>query len=217
MTRISSLLIFTLCVAGAAQATAQVKVGTVDMARLVKEYRRTKEAETQINEARNAAKKEFEERTDAYKKGLDEINKLNVELDAPALSTEARALKAKDRDEKLGKVRNTEREINEFRQTREQQLQQQLLRAREGIVKELTDIVLERVKAENLDLVFDKSGASLNGFSPLLFSRESTDFTAQIIAVLEKSGRAVASTGEPASNPARAVSPSPGPAKASKP
>ena len=34
-----------------------------------------------------------------------------------------------------------EREINEFRQTRERQLQEQALRMREGIVKEITDVV----------------------------------------------------------------------------
>ena len=45
-----------------------------------------------------------------------------------------------------------EREINEFRQTREQQLQQQAMRMREGIVKEITDIVMERVKTNGMDL-----------------------------------------------------------------
>ena len=66
-----------------------------------------------------------------------------------------------------------EREINEFRQTRERQLQEQALRMREGIVKEITDVVMEKVKAQNLDLVFDKSGMSLNGV-PLLdvFARQ---------------------------------------------
>ena len=55
-----------------------------------------------------------------------------------------------------------EREINEFRQTRERQLQQQAMRMREGIVKEITDIIMERVKTNGMDLVFDKSGLSMN-------------------------------------------------------
>ena len=40
-----------------------------------------------------------------------------------------------------------EREISDFRQTRERQLQEQLMRVREGIVKEITDVVMEKVKA----------------------------------------------------------------------
>ena len=39
-----------------------------------------------------------------------------------------------------------EREINDFRQTRERQLQEQAMRMREGIVKEITDVVMEKVK-----------------------------------------------------------------------
>ncbi|MEP6777048.1 MAG: OmpH family outer membrane protein, partial [Chthoniobacterales bacterium] len=119
-------------------AFAQGKVGTVDMNRAFKEYSKTKDAEKKINEAKDAAKKEYDDRADAYKKALDDINKLNQQLDAPALSADAKTQKAKERDEKIGNIKNMEREINEFRQSRERQLQEQAMRMREGIVKEIT-------------------------------------------------------------------------------
>ena len=126
-----------------------LKIGTVDMNRAFKEYNKTKDAEAKINDAKNAAKKEFDDRADAYKKALDEINKLNQQLDAPALSADAKTQKAKERDEKISNIKNMEREINEFRQTREQQLQEQAMRMREGIVKEITDVVMDKVKTNN--------------------------------------------------------------------
>jgi outer membrane protein len=168
------------------ETRAQAKIGTVDVDRVWKEYHKTKVAEGKLNDATNAAKKEYDERADAYKKALDEINKLNRQLDAPALTAEAKAAKAKERDERIANIKNMEREINEFRQTREQQLQQQMLRLRETIVKEITDVVVERGKARNLDLVFDKSGVSLNRFSPILFSPDSMDFSAEVIAELNR-------------------------------
>ncbi len=180
------VIVLVLCLISAVEIRAQAKIGTVDMDRVVKEYQKSKEAEAKLNEATKAAKKEFDDRVEAYKKALDEINKLNAQLDTPALSADAKAAKAKERDEKIASVRNMEREINEFRQTREQQLQQQMLRLRQGIVKEITDVVMERGKSRNLDLVFEKSGASLNRFSPILFSPDSMDFTAEIIAELNK-------------------------------
>jgi len=180
----SLVLLLPFFVAGAAEA--EIKVGTVDMNRVFKEYSKTKDAEAKINEAKNAAKKEYDERADAYKKALDEISKINAQLEAPALSPEAKAQKAKARDEKIANIKNMEREINEFRQTREQQLQQQMQRMHEGILKEITDVVMEHVKSNSLDLVFDKSGASLNRFSPILFSRDRGDFTADVIATLNK-------------------------------
>jgi outer membrane protein len=173
-----------ICLVSGVATRAQTKIGTVDMERVLKDYFKTKEAEAKLNEATKAAKKEFDDRAEAYRKALDEINKLNGELDSPALTANAKAGKAKERDDKIANIKNMEREINDFRQTREQQLQQQMLRLREGIVKEITEVVVERGKSKNLDLVFDKSGASLNRFSPILFSPESMDFTVEIITAL---------------------------------
>ena len=184
-------------------ARAETKIGTVDINRVLQEYSETKEAEAKINEAKNAAKKEYDERAEAYKKELDEINQLNAQVDAPALSAEAKRQKAKDRDEKIAKIKTTEREINDFRQTREQQLQQQVLRLRESLLKDITAVVLEQVKTSGFDLVFDKSGPSTNGFSPILFSRE-RDFTAEVIASLNKKA-------PPPSSASAEISPSPRP------
>jgi outer membrane protein len=209
----------------AAFAQGTTKFGTIDMNRAFKEYSKTKEAEAKINEAKNAAKKEYDDRADAYKKALDEINNLNKQLDAPALSADAKTAKAKERDDKIGNIKNMEREINEFRQTRERQLQEQALRMREGIVKEITEVVMDKVKANQLDFVFDKSGMSLNGVPLLMYARDNVDFTNDVVAVLNKPGRtsSVSTTAEkPAtSTAAGAASASPSasasPAKATRP
>lgn len=187
-----SLVGVVVCLAvlgSAAVYAADLNIGTVDMNRVFKEYEKTKDAEAKLNEAKNAAKKEYDERAEAYKKKLDELNKLNAQLEAPALASEAKAQKSKERDEKIGAIKSMEREINEFRQSREQQLQQQMQHMREELLKEITDVVMDLVKARNFDLVFDKSGASLNGFSPLLFSRERGDFTDDVVKALNKQRR----------------------------
>ena len=203
---LSAAVIAAIALPVATFAQGTLKVGTVDMNRAFKEYNKTKDAETKINDAKNAAKKEFDDRAESYKKALDDINKLNQQLEAPALSADAKAAKAKERDEKITNIKNMEREINEFRQTRERQLQEQALRMREGIVKEITDIVMERVKAQNLDLVFDKSGMSLNGVPLVLYSRENTEFTNEIVAALNKGGTAAPAA---AASPAAATTPAP--------
>jgi Skp family chaperone for outer membrane proteins len=177
-------LMFSFAIAPVARA--ELNVGTVDMNRIFKEYRKTKEADAKLNGAKDAAKKEFDDRAGAYKKELEELNALNAQIDAPALAPEAKAQKSKQRDEKIAKIKNTERELNEFRQTREQQLQQQMQQLQGNLVKEIIAVVLEQAKTRNFDLVFDTSGASLNSFSPILFSREQADFTSNVIAALNK-------------------------------
>ena len=201
------MLALTLAFPVAVFAQGTMKIGTVDMQRAFKEYNKTKEAEVKINDAKNSAKKEYDDRAESYKKALDEINNLNKQLESPALSADKKTQTAKERDDKIANIKNMEREISDFRQTRERQLQEQLMRVREGIVKEITEVVMEKVKANRFDLVFDKSGMSINGVPFLLYAPDNVDFTNDIIAVLNKPGRAASSTAKAASTPAKAAKP----------
>src|SRR5213078_1694441 len=119
-----------------------------------------------------------------YSKTKEAEKKINDAKDA-AKKTQL----AKDRDDKINNIKNMEREINEFRQTRENQLREQALRMREGIVKEITEIVNDKVKTMNLDLVFDKSGMSFNGVPMVMYSRDNYDFTNDVVTALNKPGR----------------------------
>ena len=201
-------LALALPIAGFAQGT--LKIGTVDMQRAFKEYNKTKDAEAKMKDAATAAQKEFNDRAESYKKALDEVNNLNKQLDAPALSADAKSQKAKERDDKIANIKNMEREMNDFRQTRERQLQEQQMHMREGIVKEITDVVMTKVRDNRMDLVFDKSGMSLNGVPVVMYAPESFDFTNDIMTVLNKPGRA-------SSVEKTSAGPSQAPARASKP
>ena len=187
----------------AAFGQGTLKIGTINMDRAFKEYSKTKEAEKKVNDAKDAAKKEFDDRTDSYKKALEEVNNLNKQLESTALSADKKTQLAKDRDDKINNIKNMEREINEFRVTRENQLREQALRMRDGIVKEIMDVVNDKVKTMNMDLVFDKSGLSVNGVPSLLYSRDSYDFTNDVVAALNKPGRpsTVSSEGSSAGAP----------------
>src|SRR5881396_3176339 len=176
-------------------AQGTMKIGTVDMQRAFKEYNKTKDAELKINDAKNAAKKEYDDRAEAYKKALDEINNLNKQLESPALSADKKTGMAKERDDKIANIKSMKREINDWRQTRERQLQERLMRMREGIVKEITDVVIEKVRTKSLDFVLDKSGMSINGVPVVMYAPDNVDFTNEIVETLNKPGRATSSTG----------------------
>lgn len=209
---LSILFMLTVALPVAAFAQGTLKIGTLDMQRAFKEYNKTKEAEAKINDARNAAKKEFDDRQEVYKKALDEVNNMSKQLESTALSQEKKNQLAKDRDDKIANVKNMEREMSNFGQTREQQLREQLMRVREGLVKEITDVVMEKVKTKNLDFVLDKSGMSINGVPVVMYAPDNVDFTNEIIDALNKASRAT-----PASTRKTSASSSATPAKAAKP
>lgn len=192
---VASLLGSSLC------AQAQFKVGTVDMNKVFSSYWETKKAEDSINEARTAAKKELDDRVDSYKKNVELVNKLNDDLNKAELSKEKKEATSKQRDEKIAEIKNLEREIGEFRNTRERQLQEQAVRMRNGIVEKITKIVQEHVRAGGYDLVLDKSGSSLNGVPIVLYSKDSEDFSQDIITELNKSKPADAGKSSESSAP----------------
>ncbi len=184
---------------GAAPAShAQTKIGTVDMNKIFSGYYKTKDAEGKINEARTTAKNELDERMETYKKNLEAINKLNEEINKPEFSQDMKEQKAKARDEKIAETKNLEREINEFRATREKQLQEQAVRMRNGIVEEITKIVQEQVKKDGYTMVFDTSGSSLNGVPFLVYADKDLDFSESIITALNKARPAGGGTAAPA-------------------
>lgn len=179
-------------------AQADLKVGIVDMNKIFSSYSKTKEAEKKLNEARAEAKKELDDRVAGYKKNVEEVTKLNEELKRPELSNEAKDKKLKERDEKIAHLQNLERELNQFRAERDKNFQEQAVRMRDGIVKEILAIVNERVKRDQYDLVFDKSGLSMNGVPVVIYSKEANDFSQDVIDALNKGAGAAATTATPA-------------------
>jgi outer membrane protein len=194
-------LVFFLSFGGAISAQVQVKVGVVDMNKVFTGYYKTKDAEKRLNDVREAAEKELEDRLESHKQLLEEINQLNRDLDNPALSAASKTDRSKKREDKIQQVRTLESEINDFKNSREKQLEEQAARVRNQIVEEIMKLVDDRVKSDNYDLVFDRSGQSRSGVPLLLHSRDSMDFSDDIITALNKTRPPAAAMPPPSTPP----------------
>jgi Skp family chaperone for outer membrane proteins len=166
-----------------------MKIGILDMNAVFTQYHRTKDAEAKLNDARAAAKTELDGRLETLKKAMDEINKLNVDLEKPELSKDAKAKSSKARDQKVAEARNLDREIAEFRGTRERQLQEQFIRMRKDIIDDIMKIVNEQIKTADYDIVLDKSGMSMGQVPVVIYSRDTLDFSKAIIEALNKGAK----------------------------
>jgi Skp family chaperone for outer membrane proteins len=178
------------CSIAASPALAQMKVGIVDMNKVFTSYYKTKDAEARLNEARAQAKTDLDGRLETLKSNMEEINKLEADATKPELSADKKQAAARSREEKINEVRNLDREIGEFRQTRERQLQEQFMRMRGDIVQDIMKVVDARVKSEGFDLVFDKSGQGISQVPVVLYSAPSMEFSDSIIAELNKNAPA---------------------------
>jgi Skp family chaperone for outer membrane proteins len=165
---------------GASPAAAQMKVGIVDMNKVFTSYHKTKDAETRLNDARAQAKTDLDSRLETLKGDMEAINKLEADTKKPELTADKREAAIKQRDEKINQVRNLDREIGEFRQTRERQLQEQFMRMRGDI--------------DGYDLVLDSSGLGVSQVKVVLYAAPSMDFSDSIITELNKNAPKKAAT-----------------------
>ena len=178
----------------ASPAAAQMKVGIVDMNKVFTSYHKTKEAETRLNDARAQAKTDLDSRLETLKGDMEAINKLEADTKKPELTADKREAAIKQRDEKINQVRNLDREIGEFRQTRERQLQEQFMRMRGDIVQDIMKVVDTKVKADGYDLVLDSSGLGVSQVKIVLYAAPSMDFSDSIITELNKNAPKKAAT-----------------------
>jgi outer membrane protein len=162
------------------------KVGTVDMEKIFNEYYKTKKARARLKEVEEQAKTELEERMDAYKTILEDLKKIEQEASNEALSEDVKKEKINSYKQKAVEAKSLEKEIGEFRQTRQRQIQEQILRMRRGLLKEIMEKITEKVKVEKYDLVFDRTGPSSAGYPLVIYSREGLDFTDDIVQLVNK-------------------------------
>lgn len=190
----------------AAAAQAQGKIGTVDLNKIFEGYYKTEQAKATVNTLQNNYNNDRKIKTDDYAKRRDEVVKLRDEANNPALSADIKQQKNMLLQEKGKELLALEREIMEFDRQRRGDIQQQMLRMRNEIVKEITDTVQVIAKGQGFSLVFDRTGQSMAAAPLLVFANEALDFSQVVIDQLN-AGRPAAGAAAPAAAPAAPVAP----------
>ncbi|MEZ0386120.1 MAG: OmpH family outer membrane protein [Verrucomicrobium sp.] len=208
-------IIAIICALAATAPAADLKIGVVDLSKAFAEYYKTKDAQSTLKENADKAKEQLADRFATLKKLADDIEKIKKEAQDPVLSEGIRAKKRQEFESKAQEIRSLERDIQEFRQLRENQLQTEGMQQRKGLYDEILKVVADKSKADGYDLVFDKSGLGAMGLPFLVHAKEGTtqDFTAEVVVELNKNAPAPGATPAPA--PA-APAPAPKPAATKK-
>src|SRR5262245_46748487 len=117
----------------APDASAQVRIGTVDMKTVFEKYWRTKEAEAKMNEVRAGIKRELDERQEK-RKGLEaDAAKIQDDLKKTELSDTKKKELLGTLQKKSGEYGDFMKELQQFTQEKEKALVDQTTRIRNGI------------------------------------------------------------------------------------
>jgi len=182
-TALFSLLLLT---ASAVQAQDKLSIATVDMQELFKQYYRTNEAQKQINVERARIQKDNNERLARIRTLEEQLETLGKQLEDTTIAESKKQELFKQRQVKLQEGIALDRERREFLQRRNQALNEKLMQRMKGILEEIRKLVEEEAKLGNYDYVFDKSGMSTSQVPFLLYTKDATDITANLLKLLNK-------------------------------
>tara|TARA_B100000519_G_C14179116_1_gene407658 strand:+ start:486 stop:1085 length:600 start_codon:yes stop_codon:yes gene_type:complete len=178
-----------------AVAQDKLKIATVDMQTLFKQYHRTNAAQKEINVERAKIQQNNNERLEAIRGLEDELQGLRKQLDDPSLSDKRKQELFKDFQMKTQEGVALDRERREFLQRRNTALNEKMVQKMRGILEEIRKLVEDRAKSDDYDYVFDKSGLSTSQVPFLLYTKDATDITGALLELLNKDAPAPTAEG----------------------
>ena len=170
----------------------KLKIATVDMQTLFKQYHRTNEAQKEINVERAKIQQNNNERLETIRSLVDELQGLRKQLDDPSISDKKKQDLFKNFQMKTQEGVALDRERREFLQRRNTALNEKMVQKMRGILEEIRKLVEDRAKSDDYDYVFDKSGLSTSQVPFLLYTKDATDITGGLLGQLNKDAPAPA-------------------------
>ena len=172
-------------------ATAQTKIGTIDLRKVFDDYYKTKAADanlkdraTDLDKERKALMDQYQKVTDDYKKALDGAND-------QAVSADEREKRKKTAEGKLLEIKETEQNVNQFDRQSRTTLEEQQRRMRDNILGEIRTVINAKAKAGGYTMVIDSAAESINKTPILLYTNGENDITGVVLAQLNANAPAV--------------------------
>lgn len=170
-----------------ASADPKMKLGTVNMTKLLIEYHLTKAARAEENIEREDIKKDDQERIVAIKAMSDEMKLLDAELRDPSLAEAKRRASLEKLKLYDAKIKALGKERNDFLKRRGNALNQKMASIMNEIRIEVVGRVAAHVKdSTDVDFVVDSSGLTTAQIPFLLYARERVDLTDDMLKLLKK-------------------------------
>ncbi len=183
MKRISILVLaaFAASALSPLRASADLKIGVVNMKRIFDEYYKTREAKTKLDDFRAGIVARDNEKVEDLKKMTEDLTKLREESESAALAEDVRKEKRKRYEEKLQQFQQEKNAYNQFRDRAVKDMMDEETKVRTRIL----DLIREEIRAirkeQNFDLIFDRGDSATGGMPAVIEAKEEFDITDLII------------------------------------
>ena len=165
-------------------AMAQTKIATVDVAKLFKNYYKTKLAQADLDQRKAQIDQDESSMLADLKKGNTDYEQLLDDANNQALSADDRSAKQLAADAKLKELNDSKAALDQYDRSARANLADQVQRMHDKIVADIQAAVTTTAKSDGYTLVLDASAQSAANTPVLIYNSGDVDLTAQVLKQL---------------------------------
>jgi outer membrane protein len=182
---IKSALLALLVLASPVLAEAgRLKIGTVDMQRVFKEFHKTEAADKECKVELARLQKQDGERISRIRDIDAELEKLRKQLEDPAIAESKKAKLLGQANDRREEGIALERERRDFVTGRRRSIHARMFQKMKELLDEIREELDELAKTEDYDYIFDASGLSASQVPFVLVDRAADDLTTSLLTKL---------------------------------
>jgi outer membrane protein len=181
---IAVLTLAGMCSFAAAQPA--LKVVTVDMNRLLKDYYNTAEATAKLQEAGKKSEEQIEQMNKQGKDLIEQFKEMEEQSKSLLLSAEARNKATDDAKAKFEEIQRKDADVKSFAANTQRALQQRTATTIQLLLEEIQKVATDVAKRRGATMLLDSSGPTQLGIPPILFSDASYDITEEVLKEINK-------------------------------
>jgi len=192
-----------------AAASAQGKIGIIDLRKVFDDYHKTRTADAMLKDQAADLDKERKSMMEQYQKSTDDYKAALEGANDQAVSIDEREKRKKTAESRLLDIKKLEQDISQFDRQARATLEEEQRKLRDKILVEIRGVINNRAKSAGYSLVVDSAAESINKTPVVMYNNGENDLTAAILAELNANA--------PASSPGNTRSPAATPPAATKP
>jgi outer membrane protein len=170
-----------------APALAQVKIATVDVNKLFKNYYKTKLANAALQERQDDLQKDYTSMATDLKKHSDQYEQVLESADDSAVSDDERARRKQSAADQLKQLQDSRAAIEQFQRQAQLTLRDQDQRMRDNIMVDIKKAVADKAKAAGDTMVVDSGALTMAGTPTVIYTTGDNDLTDAVLKQLNVS------------------------------
>jgi outer membrane protein len=165
-------------------ASAQVKIGLIDLRKVFDEYHKTKTADARLKDQAADLDKERKAMMDQYQKATDDYKSALDGANDQAVSADEREKRKKTAESKLLDIKKLEQDINQFDRQARTTLEEEQRKLRDKILVEIRNVINTKAKSEGYSMVLDTAAESFNKTPVVMYTNGENDITTKVLGEL---------------------------------